>query len=317
MSEFDIIRDYFSSVGAKRQDVLLAVGDDGAVLKPDAESLQISVMDTLIESIHFPRTSPGRSVGHRALAVNLSDVAAMGAMPCWASLSLSMPRPDADWLADFAAGFAELAHSANVQLIGGDTVSGPLCVTVHVMGTVAPGQQVLRSGALTGDAIYVTGTLGDSAAGLRAMTRGESHSWLIDQFLYPQPPIKLGLGLGQWASACIDISDGFGRDLEHVLEQSGVGACVWLEKLPLSAALSRTFDDDEARYLALSGGDDYQLCIVVRAAEVDRFEQHCRDLATPVTRVGEIEATPGLRFELEGKRVSLNVSGHDHFDNDD
>lgn len=316
MSEFDLIRDYFSDVGARRSDVLVGVGDDGALLDPPESQNLVSVMDTLVESVHFPRTSPARSVGHRVLAVNLSDIAAMGATPAWASLSLSVPHLDHDWLADFSAGFSECAELHGVTLIGGDTVSGPLIVTVHVTGHVERDNHVLRKGAKPGDQIYVTGTLGDAAAGLRAMTRGDGHSFLIERFLYPNPRVALGKRMGPLVSAAIDISDGLGQDLGHLLQASEVGATVTLEKLPLSTVLSSNFKPEEARYLALCGGDDYELCMAVPRGNVDDFEALCSSCFLRAQRIGKIDSTSGLRFTLKGKAHAVNVQGHDHFSSD-
>ncbi|MEM7081280.1 MAG: thiamine-phosphate kinase [Pseudomonadota bacterium] len=313
MGEFDLIRDFFSDLGVARDDVLIGVGDDGALLEPPTGKQLVSVMDTLVESIHFPRNAPARSVGHRCLAVNLSDLAAMGAEPAWASLSLSVPSIDSDWLADFTAGFAECAKQHSVSLVGGDTVSGPLVVTVQVTGHVARERCVLRSGAKPGDQLYVTGTLGDAAAGLRAMTRGKGHSFLMDRFLYPNARVALGKRLGSVASAAIDISDGFGQDLGHLLNASGVGAEVALEELPLSTVMKSEFSVEEARYLAISGGDDYELCIAVPLERMSEFEEHCVSALVPSQRVGEVVATPGLRFTLNGQPHAVNVEGHEHF----
>ncbi|NNF17498.1 MAG: thiamine-phosphate kinase [Gammaproteobacteria bacterium] len=317
LGEFDVIRDYFSDVGAFRDDVAVGVGDDGAVISPSPQNQLVAVTDTLVESIHFPRTSPARSVGHRSIAVNLSDMTAMAARPAWATLNISLPSSDRDWLADFTAGFGELAVAHRVQLIGGDTVRGPLVVTVQLLGEVAPEHYVLRSGAQPGDAVYVTGTLGDAAAGLRAMTRGDVHGWLVDRFLYPEPRVSLSAGIGRYCSAAIDVSDGFGKDLERVLQASGVGACVDLEALPLSAHLARNFNDDESRYLAISGGDDYEICMTVPPHAGPALEEFCQSIECPVTRVGIVESAPGLRFKLGGQAISVNVHGHDHFVTDE
>ncbi|MFK8030771.1 MAG: thiamine-phosphate kinase [Gammaproteobacteria bacterium] len=313
MSEFDLIRDYFEGIGAKRSDVLVGVGDDGALLEMPSSKNLVSVMDTLVESVHFPRTSPARSVGHRALAVNLSDVAAMGATPAWASLSLSVPQLDHDWLADFAAGFSECAEMHGVTLVGGDTVSGPLVVTVHVTGHVDKDVHVLRAGAGPGDQIYVTGTLGDAAAGLRAMTRGDGHSFLVERFLYPNPRVALGMRMGRFVSSAIDVSDGLGQDLGHLLNASNAGAVVALENLPLSTVLTSSFAPEEARYLALCGGDDYELCMTVPRHHVNEFEDLCESCFLRCQRIGQIDSSSGLRFTLEGKPHTVNIQGHDHF----
>lgn len=315
--EFDLIRDYFANLGVERADVSLGVGDDGAILNVPHGRQLLSVTDTLVQSVHFPRTCPARSIGHRALAVNLSDIAAMGGEPAWASLSLSVPHNEASWMADFAAGFGELASEHGVQLVGGDTVRGPLVITVHLMGLVNESAAVRRSGASAGDLIYTSGTLGDAAAGLRCITRGQESGWLADQFLYPQPQVNLGRQLGNFCSAAIDISDSFGQDLGHILQASDVGANVHLEKLPLSSELCQHHSIDEARYLAISGGDDYELCMCVPPEQRAGFERFSQDAECLVSLVGEITAKPGLRFLDNGSAATVNVRGHDHFGSDD
>ncbi len=313
MGEFDLIRDYFRDIGAPRSDVLVGVGDDGALLEPPESRNLVSVMDTLVESIHFPVNTPARSVGHRSLAVNLSDIAAMGADPAWASLSLSMPHLDHAWLADFAAGFSECAQAHGVSLVGGDTVSGPLVVTVHVTGHVDTHAHTLRTGARPGDRIYITGTLGDAAAGLRAMTRGDGHSFLIDRFLYPEPRVALGAAVRNLVTASIDVSDGLGQDLGHLLQASDVGAQVVLEDLPMSSILRNGFSPGEARYLALCGGDDYELCVTVPPDNAEEFEDVCDNLVVRCQCIGVINEGSGLNFTLDGKPHAVNVHGHDHF----
>ena len=231
-------------------------------------------VDTIVAGVHFPPDTSAEDIGYRALAVNLSDIAAMGAMPAWATLALTMPAADESWLEGFCAGFFSLARAHDVTLIGGDTTAGPLTVTVQIMGHVPAGKALRRSGAQPGDLVFVSGHLGDAAAGLaliekRADTSNAAHrDFLIERFLRPVPRIGLGKALRGLASATIDISDGLGADLGHILEASGVGARIDPDRLPRSRALIETFEPMRAFELALSGGDDYELCFTLAPERV-------------------------------------------------
>ncbi|MGH8179387.1 MAG: thiamine-phosphate kinase, partial [Steroidobacteraceae bacterium] len=211
LSEFELIDRYFRGCGAKRADVRLGVGDDAALLECPAGADLVAAIDTLVDGVHFPHGSPPASIGHRALAVNLSDLAAMGARPAWALLALTLPRVDEAWLSEFAAGMAALARAHDVALVGGDTTSGPLCVTVQALGYVPRSTALLRSGSAAGDALFVSGTPGDAAAGLgveqgRVSAAGQAAAYLRERFLYPAPRLALGERLRGYASACIDVS---------------------------------------------------------------------------------------------------------------
>src|SRR2546429_5891384 len=225
LSEFALIERYFRGCGAQRPDVLAGIGDDAALLTvaPDAEL--VAATDTLVAGVHFPHQSPPASIGHRALAVNLSDLAAMGARPAWALLALTLPDADEGWLAQFAAGFGALARAHEVALVGGDTTRGPLCVTVQLLGHVPRGEALRRCGGRAGDALFVSGTPGDAAAGL-ALEQGRLHAspealaYLRERFLRPTPRIALGERLRRHASACIDVSDGLLGDAGKLADRS-------------------------------------------------------------------------------------------------
>lgn len=311
LGEFDIIRRYFAEQGPSREDVVLGVGDDAAIVRADDTHLAIAV-DALVEGVHFPEGTPARAVGHRVLAVNLSDLAAMGAVPRWATLSLTLPTADSHWIADFSAGLFELARAHDVQLIGGDTVRGPLHVAVQAIGCVElPGLR--RDGGAVGDDVYVSGALGDASAGLRRFARADSGDLLVQRFLYPTPRVALGVALREWASACIDVSDGLATDLNRLASASGTGVELALERMPLSAALSSNFSAQEAQYLALNGGDDYELCFCVARARRSEFEAWAKDSAHTVTRIGALCEGDSLLLTENGSVVHRTLTGFDHF----
>ncbi|MFK8015557.1 MAG: thiamine-phosphate kinase [Gammaproteobacteria bacterium] len=309
--EFDLIRRYFKDQAPIRDDVVLGIGDDGAQVKTDGSSLAITV-DALVSGVHFPESTPARAVGHRSLAVNLSDVAAMGAVPQWVTLALTLPTADENWLADFCAGFFELARAHNVQLIGGDTVRGPLHVAVQAIGRLGS-RTLRRDGGQVDDDVWVSGNIGDAAAGLRLFEQASSSHPLVRRFLYPTPRVNLGVSLVDWATACIDVSDGLAVDLRRLASASGCGAELALEALPLSQALSESFDMQERQYLALNGGDDYELCFCVPRARRAAFVNWCRDQNHVATRVGRLRAGDSLVLKDNDEIVTRTLSGYDHF----
>lgn len=315
LGEFDIIRRFFTRDVGARHDILVGIGDDAAVVEPGAGVL-VAAVDALVDGVHFPVSTPARAIGHRALAVNLSDLAAMGATPRWATLALSLPHADANWLADFAAGFFELADVHDVALIGGDTVRGPLQVTVQILG-VLDGQPLRRGGAGVGHAVYVSGSVGDAAAGLRMLSRDNLAHPLAQRFLYPQPRVELGQQLRPFASACIDISDGLACDLQRLAAACGCGARIQLEQLPLSAALRAEFGVDEQHYLALNGGDDYELCFTVAPDKQQAFNAWCKQSAQPVTCIGSLVEGAALVLMDHAEIVARPWSGFDHFAEDE
>lgn len=322
LSEFDIIRRYFSAAGARRADVAIGVGDDAAIVEVPADRQLVLAIDTLVSGVHFPEETRPEDIGHKALAVNLSDLAAMGAEPAWATLALTAPRYDDAWLAAFADGFSALARSAGVQLIGGDTTRGPLTVTVEVHGLVPRGQAVLRRGARPGDIIYVSGHIGDAGLALRRWRQGvplvtpQDH-YLAARLHRPTPRIHEGRALCGLAHAMIDISDGLAADLGHILAASGVGATLELDALPLSAAfreVAAALGETRGAEFALSAGDDYELCFTVDAAQVGEVERRFAALGTSCHPIGVIDETPGLRVrQTDGGWLAVERGGYDHF----
>jgi thiamine-monophosphate kinase len=276
LGEFELIDRFFREAGGRRGDVVLGVGDDGAILRPPEGFDLIAVSDTLVEGVHFPAGAPARSVGHRALAVNLSDIAAMGAAPAWSLLALTLPRADETWLKEFAEGFSLLALEHEVSLVGGDTTRGPLMIGVQVFGFVPHGVALRRAGGRPGDLLCVSGTPGDAAAGLALLAPdavagvgdAASRAALRARFEYPTPRLELGRQLLDIASACIDISDGLAGDIGKLAAASGCAAILDLERVPRSEALATLvregiFEEREALRFMLAGGDDYELAFAV------------------------------------------------------
>ncbi len=317
-SEFDLIRRHFAGMTPPRADVSLGIGDDAAlVAPPPGQQLAISV-DTLVSGVHFlPSVSP-LALGHKALAVNLSDLAAMGAEPAWATLALTLPEPDEAWLNGFAKGFAALARRFGVALIGGDTTRGPLSLTVQVQGFVPAGQALRRSGARAGDDIYVTGCLGDAALCLKQLQSAVPPPAIPDSLRQrlesPQPRVAAGMALRQRATSAIDISDGLLADLGHILEASAVGATLFLERLPLSSAFRDWFAASGDWSPALAGGDDYELCFTLPPAGEPEMAGLAAELGLEINRIGSIERSPGLRvLQPDGRAWSGAGRGFDHF----
>jgi len=305
MDEFDLIRRFFD----RRRDaagVAVGIGDDGAVLNPDPANQQVQVIDTLVEGVHFPRDTSPADIAYRAVAVNLSDIAAMGARPRWMTLALTMSDADEQWVDAFASGLFEAADKFGVALVGGDTTRGAaITVTVTITGEVPPGEALLRRGAIVGDGIFVTGTLGDAAAGLQLLQRGDPDGVLQQRFLRPTARVEAGQLLVGKASAAIDISDGLLGDVNKLLVASGVGGEIDIEKLPLSDALREKSAADDARQFALTGGDDYELCFTADPSKVSGI--------VGITQIGTITASPGLLCRSHGKIVEVEDSGYRHF----
>jgi thiamine-monophosphate kinase len=319
--EFDIIRRYFTQQSVARADVLTGIGDDAALLRVSPQVDLVVCMDTLVAGIHFPLDTPPAAIGHKALAVNLSDLAAMGAEPAWATLALTLPESNAFWLEEFSRGFFALAGQYGVQLIGGDTTHGPLAVTVQAHGLVPRGTALHRAGARAGDRIYVTGYLGDAglALHLKQIAGGE----LRRRLDYPQPRIEAGLALHGVASAAIDISDGLLADLGHLLEADRLGARIDVDCLPRSPAFLDVLDGPGLggqplfHELPLSAGDDYELCFTVPAQHCAALEQRLARFDCGYTTIGVIEAEPGIRCFLgSGEPYQPAATGYLHFRDD-
>jgi thiamine-monophosphate kinase len=319
LSEFDLITRFFSRCGAQRADVVLGVGDDGAVLECPPGSQLVAAIDSLVEEVHFPAGSPPRSIGHRALAVNLSDLAAMGAQPAWALLALALPAADEAWLAQFSAGLDALARQHGVALVGGDTSGGKLCVTVQILGFVPRGTALTRSGGQPGDVVFVSGTPGDSAVGLMleqsklTVPDAAQAQWLLERFRYPTPRVALGLALRGLASACIDVSDGLLGDCARLAEASGCGVSLDYALLPVSDALRAAVGEERARELALTGGEDYELCFTVPAAKLEQFAARCPAAQFGWSRIGILGPQRGAVVRRGASVMQVSHRGFDHF----
>ncbi|HEY1900663.1 MAG TPA: thiamine-phosphate kinase [Steroidobacteraceae bacterium] len=319
LSEVELIARFFSRCGRQRSDVVLGVGDDGAVLECPPGSQLVAAIDSVVEGIHFPPGSPARSIGHRALAVNLSDLAAMGARPAWALLALALPAADEAWLTQFSAGLDALAALHEVALVGGDTTGGNLCVTIQVLGFVPRGTALTRSGGGPGDAVFVSGSPGDAAAGLLleqgrlTLTDAAQGQWLLDRFRYPTPRLALGLALRGLASACIDVSDGLLGDCARLAQASGCGVRLECEALPLSGALRAAVGEERAWELALTGGEDYELCFTVPEAKLEEFASRCPAAQFGWTRIGALTQQPGPIVYRGASVMRVSPRGFDHF----
>jgi thiamine-monophosphate kinase len=314
--EFELI-ERIRRRAAGRGDVVLGIGDDAALLRPAPGMLLAVATDTLNIDVHFPGETAAADIGWKALAVNLSDLAAMGAQPAWATLSLSLPHADVAWVDAFLDGFLELAARHGLALVGGDTTRGPLSVCVTVHGFVAPDAALRRDGARAGDDVWVTGSLGDAAAALvQWRAGGAADAPLRARLDRPVPRIDAGLALAAGlASAAIDVSDGLLADLDHVCEASGVGAQVDLAALPASAALASRFDAEARRAVQATGGDDYELCFTAPPAQRDAIAALAGPCATPVTRIGRIVAGERVRALLpDGSEWMAPRAGHVHFE---
>jgi thiamine-monophosphate kinase len=320
--EFRLIERIRELNAQSRDDVRIGIGDDAAVLAvPAGQELAVAI-DTLVEGVHFPRGTAAVDIGWKALAVNLSDLAAMGASPAWALLALTLPDADAAFVEGFAEGFAKLAQSHRLALVGGDTTRGPLCISVAVHGFVPPGKALIRAGARVGDAVLVTGTLGDAAAGLHALQhplsdddgRSGLRDYLIERLNLPTPRLSAGAALRGQANACIDISDGLLADLNHICVASGVGAEIDAALLPRSSALMALYDEASALQFALSGGDDYELCFSVPAQRVADVQTDLSRLGCGVTRIGRIVEGGGVHVRgADGEWLATDRPGWEHF----
>lgn len=313
--EFELIARHFTRRGARREDVILGVGDDAALVATPREGALVIALDTIVEGIHFPAGFDARFVGHRALAVNLSDLAAMGADPAWALLGITLPAVDEPWLSGFSAGFDALARRYGVALVGGDTTRGPLTVSVTLAGTVPEGLALRRSGARAGDDLWVSGTPGDAAAGLailegRLPAQGRAREALLARFQLPQARVALGIALRGVATACIDVSDGLAGDLAKLCAASGTGADIESRELPLSAGLCSVATREARLAYALGGGDDYELLFTAPPAARARIA--ALDAGVVLKRIGVVSEAPGVR--IDGAPPGREAGhGFDHF----
>jgi thiamine-monophosphate kinase len=308
ISEFALIQRFFTQQTVKNSSTRLSIGDDCALLSLPAGYELAVTTDTMVENVHFFAGTSPEQLGHKLLAVNLSDLASMGAKPVSVTLALTLPKVDETWLTAFAKGFLNLAERYSVDLIGGDTTAGPLTLTVQAMGLVPRGKALMRSSAKAGDFIYLTGSLGDAGLGLKISQdyHCADPDAALKRFHQPDPQIDAGLALTGIANACIDVSDGLAGDLGHILEQSNVGACLYWDALPLSDAVLSYINDTGDWSMPLTAGDDYELCFTVSPEKAAQLTINCR-------KIGVIESMPGLRLHKSGATRPLNCKGYEHF----
>lgn len=318
MKEFSLIKAFFTEQVTKRKDVVLGIGDDCALITP-TERQQIAITtDTLVSGVHFPINTAPRAIGHKSIAVNLSDLAAMGAEPAWISLAITLPEFDHKWLQEFCAGVFDLCEYYNIQLVGGDTTQGPLSITVTAQGLVPVDTALLRSGAKSGDWIFVTGDIGDAALALKHIQGQVSieeqfKEQVLTKLDYPKPRVLAGQGIREYASSAIDLSDGLISDLGHICAASKTGANIVLDALPLSHALIETLGHEAAIELALAGGDDYELLFTVSEDNKVGMATALANAGTQVTCIGQMNASEKITTTLDNNIVNLNVKSFEHF----
>lgn len=322
MSEFDLINQFFKNTKVKRDDVLLGIGDDCAMLSPPpGKALAVST-DTLISGVHFPENTAAQDIAYKSLAVNLSDLAAMGAEPAWVSLAISLPDSDTQWLNAFMRGFNELAARFNVQLIGGDTTQGALSITVNVTGFVDPEKSLKRSNAKLGDHVFVTGYIGDASIGLDLILNKvnsnksftDAHkNYCVDRLNRPYAQVIAGQLLSSFSIAAIDISDGLKADLNHICKASGLGALLNIEKLPVSDALQVFYNNQPDWQTILSAGDDYELCFTCPKEQVSEMQSLMELNNIKITCIGEMVSGTDVKCLLEGDLLNVEKTGYNHF----
>lgn len=320
VSEFELIKQHFTHAAPH---TLLGVGDDAALIKPSRGQVLAVAVDMLVGGRHFFMDADPESVGHKALAVNLSDMAAMGAVPRWATLGLALPKADARWVAAMSAGFMKLARRHGVDLIGGDTTRGPLNLCVQIIGEVPSRQALRRDGAKPGDDIWVSGTLGDAALAVAARNKRiklepAARRMAQQKLDWPVPRIALGVALRGVARSAIDVSDGLVADLGHICERSGVAAVVAIERLPVSPLMRRYRKASAAQTALLGGGDDYELCFTAAPAKRAAVERAASRTRTRVTRIGRVIRAPEgacsvVVVDGDGLPVAAGRKGFDHF----
>lgn len=320
MGEFDVIHRYFSQHRQiQRQDIVRSVGDDCAVLEiPQGYQLAVST-DTLVCGTHFLENISPADLAYKALAVNLSDLAAQGAKPAWVSLALTLPEINHAWLTPFSQSFFQTLSQYQTVLIGGDTTKGHLSLTLTAYGFLPKNKGLFRHQANAGDAIFVSGTLGDSAAGLamllhQQVAQNAEQHYLVERHLRPTPRVQLGQALLPYSCCALDISDGLLADLQHILKSSQCGAEIYIEKLPLSTAIQNQYSQKQAESFALTGGEDYELCFTVPEKHIEQIHRIAQQLHIPCTQIGKITATNTLTtLKYHQPYQCPNQFGFDHF----
>ena len=321
MDEFSLIQQYFSDTQSKTTEdgVILGIGDDAAILKPAEGEELLFTTDTLISGVHFPEHTAAVAIGHKALAVNLSDIAAMAGQAKWFTLALSLPEPDSSWLKGFSEGLFALANKFGVSLVGGDTTRGPLSITLSVIGTIPENTAVRRSTARAGDVIVITGQLGMAALGLADINNEitlteKEQTYCRNKLNYPQPRLPEGNFLRDYATSMIDLSDGLAADLGHILKASDCGAIIDSESLKDCLPALSDLPEKHVIDAALHGGDDYELLFTVSANKLLQLEQSWQQSFSPLTQIGEITKDDGLILKQgNGKHVKIAVAGYNHF----
>ncbi len=321
MKEFELIKQYFSFSRLNRDAVIEGIGDDCAVLSVPAKRQLVTSVDTLVDGVHFFSDMDPADIAYKSLAVNVSDLAAMGAKPLGFTLALALPNVNADWLKAFSAGLQQASEAFDIPLIGGDTTQGPLTITINVLGMVKSDKVLLRKSAQLDDDIWVTGYLGDAAAALdlhdkaQAQQLNEAEDYLWQRLLRPSPPIAFAKKLAKLVHAAIDISDGLLADLGHILEKSHCSAKVKVSSLPLSEQLIQCVGIEAARDFALNGGDDYELCFTAKPSMRNKILNLAEDFKVNVHRIGTIvdEAKGELQLVLNGKPYQSKRQGWQHF----
>ncbi|NOY16541.1 MAG: thiamine-phosphate kinase [Gammaproteobacteria bacterium] len=321
MDEFSLIQQFFSVAQNKtaQDGVILGIGDDAAIIKPAEGEVLLFTTDTLINGVHFPLDTAARAIGHKALAVNLSDIAAMAGQARWFTLALSLPEPDPAWLKDFSEGLFALAKQFSVSLVGGDTTRGPLSITLSVIGTIQEKRAIRRSTAKPGDAIYITGHLGTATLGLAAINDEITLSEIDlsncrNKLDFPQPRLQEGYFLRDYASSMIDISDGLTSDLDHILRASDCRAVIDSESLKKALPATIDLPDRKVIEAALYGGDDYELLFTVAASKVLKLEQSWPHTFSPLTQIGEITKGEGMVLKGDnGQDMKITACGYNHF----
>jgi len=317
-SEFQIIEHYFKQKKYNAANVIKGVGDDAAVLDITNHSNLIISMDTLVSGVHFPTNTTPYNIAYKSLAINLSDLAAMGASPAWFTLAITLPDNNPTWLKLFSEGLFDIAEQFKLDLVGGDTTQGPLNITIQIAGYVDDNKIMYRNGAQANDDIYITGSIGDAGAGLLLLNEplgNQSDDYLISRLNNPTPRNSIGELIRNIASACIDISDGLLADLNHIISSSDCGAIINVERLPISTALKNSKIKYDYHQLALSAGDDYELCFCASEEKSEDIKSIANKLNIPITKIGKIVKDGGVVCYFENTPFSVDASGFEHFKN--
>ena len=315
--EIEIIEALKASTSLSPESVILGIGDDAAVTSVESGYQLVTATDVIVSGSHYPEGINPQAIGHRSLAVNLSDIAAMGAMPVWANLIFSVPVITKEWVDKFVLGFSSLANEYNIALIGGDTVRGPEFFAVSLQGIVADDQYISRAGAQLGDSIYVSGCLGSASYGREMIEQDkvtQINQPLVNKFLYPAPRVKQAKELNKLVSSMIDLSDGLYCDLRKILSSSAKGAWIDVSKLPISETLNDSLGREKSIEKALIGGDDYELCFTVPKIRQNEFNLLTRSIKEiEYTYIGEITGENGLKLLDQEKEYSLTGNPFSHF----